>query len=193
MRPEQFPEFLRLAQAGDEAAFTELFRDTQPLMLRYLSSIAAVEMVEDIASETWISVIRALDVFADDDLGGFHGWVLTMARRRWIDEVRRRSRRQEMLAGPDTPVDRASVVNVEAEVEQRLGTDAAIALIRRLPVDQAEVVTLRAISGLSVEQVAWIVGKTPGSVRVLSHRGLRTLARLIDDGVTKPPPGSIEK
>lgn len=193
VQPEQFPELLRRAQAGDEAAFTELFRDTQPLMLRYLSSIAPAEMVDDVASETWMSVIRALDTFTDADLRGFHAWALTMARRRWIDEVRRRSRRHEVLAVADAPVDQAAATSVEAEVEQRLGTDAAIALIRRLPADQAEVVTLRAISGLSVEHVARIVGKTPGSVRVLSHRGLRKLAQLLGDRVTKTPHGSVEE
>jgi RNA polymerase sigma-70 factor (ECF subfamily) len=64
---------------------------------------------------------------------------------------------------------------------EALSTDAALELIARLPPGQAEVVTLRAVAGLSVEQVAEIVGKRPGAVRVLAHRGLRRLAELLAD------------
>jgi RNA polymerase sigma-70 factor (ECF subfamily) len=150
-------------------------------------------LVDDVASDTWVSVIKSMDTFRDDDASGFRAWVLTIARRRWVDEVRRRSRRREMPDSFESTLERPSSSSVEAEVQQRLGSDAAIALIRRLPADQAEVVTLRAIAGLSVEDVAQIVGKKPGTVRVLSHRGLRKLAELLGDGVTEIHPDSIEE
>jgi RNA polymerase sigma-70 factor (ECF subfamily) len=46
-------------------------------------------------------------------------------------------------------------------------------------------VTLRVVAGLDVGQVAAIVGKRPGTVRVLAHRGLRRLAEWLaaEDGV----------
>ena len=46
-----------------------------------------------------------------------------------------------------------------------------------LPPEQAEAVLLRVMAGLDTERVARIMGKQPGNVRVLSHRGLRSLAR----------------
>jgi RNA polymerase sigma-70 factor (ECF subfamily) len=64
---------------------------------------------------------------------------------------------------------------------EAVSTDAALALIGQLPPGQAEIVTLRTVAGLSVEQVAEIVGKRPGAVRVLAHRGLRRLAELLAD------------
>ncbi len=193
MQPEQFPDVLRLARAGDEAAFTQLFRHTRPVVLRYLASFASADLIDDVASDTWVSIIKSMRTFRDDDLGSFHAWVLTMARRRWVDEVRRRARRPEVLDRPLTDIDGPSGSDVEAEAAEHSGTDAAMALIRQLPTDQAEIVTLRAIAGLSVEQVARIVGKKPGTVRVLSHRGLRTLARILGDGVTEIPLGSVEE
>jgi RNA polymerase sigma-70 factor (ECF subfamily) len=57
-------------------------------------------------------------------------------------------------------------------------TEAALAHIARLPADQAEIVLLRVVGGLTVEEVARIVGKKPGTVRVLQHRALK---RLSDD------------
>ena len=57
----------------------------------------------------------------------------------------------------------------------RIGpSDARIAT---LPSDQAEVLLLRVIADLSVQEVATIVGKRPGAVRALQLRALRRLAR----------------
>ena len=47
----------------------------------------------------------------------------------------------------------------------------------QLPPEQAEAVLLRVLAGLGTDEVAQIMGKQPGNVRVLSHRGLRNLAR----------------
>ena len=66
---------------------------------------------------------------------------------------------------------------------QAMATEHALALIAQLPPDQAEVVVLRVVAGLDVTQVATIMGKRPGAVRVLGHRGLRRLAELIGSGL----------
>src|SRR6266511_5794041 len=61
-----------------------------------------------------------------------------------------------------------------------------ISRIATLPPDQAEVVLLRILGGLSVREVAVITGKRPGTVRVLQHRALRRLAREVRrEAVTK--------
>ena len=61
-------------------------------------------------------------------------------------------------------------------------SEAALAYIARLPPDQAEVVLLRVVAGLDVEEVAAIVGKKAGAVRVLQHRALKRLsARLVSE------------
>jgi DNA-directed RNA polymerase specialized sigma24 family protein len=69
-------------------------------------------------------------------------------------------------------------------------TRAALAMVAELPADQAEVVALRVLGGLEVAEVARIVGKRPGTVRVLAHRGLRQLAKQLEaaglaEGVTR--------
>ena len=59
----------------------------------------------------------------------------------------------------------------------RMATEAVIAhVIAVLSPDQAQVVLLRVVGGLRVSQVAELLGKQPGTVRVLQHRGLRRLA-----------------
>ena len=58
-----------------------------------------------------------------------------------------------------------------------LGTQAALDLIASLAPAQAEVLLLRVVADLSVDEVAKIVGKRPTAVRALQHRAIVTLAR----------------
>jgi RNA polymerase sigma-70 factor (ECF subfamily) len=173
-----FPGLLAAAQSGDEQAFAVLWRDLQPAVLRYLR-VAAPAAAEDLAADTWISVIRGLGRFRGDEQN-FRTWVFTAARHRAIDWRRQAARRPttslpvELLAEQSAHDDPAEAV-LEAQ-----STRAALALLAELPADQAEVVALRVLGGLGVAEVARIVGKRPGAVRVLAHRGLRRLAQRLE-------------
>ena len=76
--------------------------------------------------------------------------------------------------------DRAGVEDPVADVLVDLSTQASLRLVSELPPEQAEAVLLRVMAGLDTDVVAEIMGKQPGNVRVLSHRGLRNLARRLD-------------
>ncbi|MFP5579451.1 MAG: RNA polymerase sigma factor [Acidimicrobiia bacterium] len=168
-----FDSVLVSAQAGDEDALAALWRDLNPAVVRYLRVIARTE-AEDLASATWISVAQGLRRFEGDE-DGFRRWVFTIARRRWTDWLRSTSRRPRAdryaavpeLAGSDDPAEEA----VRAASLAR-----ALALVHRLPPSQAEAVALRVLGGFDVAEVAEIMGKQAGAVRVLVHRGLKRLA-----------------
>ena len=68
-----------------------------------------------------------------------------------------------------------------------LGTDQAIGLITSsLSPEEADVVLLRVIGDLDVDAVAEIVGTGPSNVRLLQHRAVRRLARVLEtEGVTR--------
>ena len=168
----------RRAKAGDAAAFRVLWRQSHPRLVRYLRVVAG-DGAEDVAAETWLAVTRDLDSFDGDD--DFAGWVFTIARNRHLDWRRHEARRP---ADP-VPVDRLDRVAADDNPARSLmeveGTEAALALVAELPPDQAEVVALRTIGGLTVAEVAAVVGKRRGAVRVLSHRGLRRLAARLSE------------
>ena len=68
---------------------------------------------------------------------------------------------------------------------EAISTQEVVALLAALPRDQAEIILLRVVAGLSSLEVAHMVGKSPGAVRVAAHRGLRRLAAMVDRaGVT---------
>jgi len=171
---EDFDEILAAAQAGSEWAFTALYRDLNPRLLRYLMT-QAPSVAEDLASETWLAVARQLQSFSGEE-GAFRGWLFTIARRRLIQHWRDAGRRPVRPVPPEALMDRAGPADTELSVLDALGAvDAARAIARVLSPDQAEIILLRVLGGLDVDQVAKIVGKRPGTVRVLQHRALRRL------------------
>lgn len=175
-----FQERLAAAKEGDESAFVELFRSVQPALLRYLSTIGG-PLAEDVAGETWVSVVRGLDRFSGDE-SGWRAWVFTIARARLVDAQRRLSRMPDTVDAQEVLESRPDGVDVHAHVEEIFSTEAALALIGRLPVDQAEAVLLRHIAGLDVARTAEVLDKRPGAVRVAAHRGLRRLSELLSPG-----------
>jgi RNA polymerase sigma-70 factor (ECF subfamily) len=173
---DDFPDVLARAQRGDEAAFTVVFRSMQPMLLRYLTVLAGPSAADDLAAETWVAALRGLVKFRGNE-SDLRGWLVTIARARWVDMVRAATRRPEELT--DAPPELRAPDDVAGAVVERAASDDAIALIARLPEEQAEIVTLRVVAQLDVAEVAEITGKTANYVRVLCHRGLRRLAQLI--------------
>lgn len=170
-----FENLIAAARTGDEQALTTLYRGLQPPLLAYLRSRRPAD-AEDLATETWIAAARGLGRFRGGE-DEFRRWIFTIARRRLIDEMRRESRRPRSAAAPD-PVERVADAAPDAESEA-IGRDAtrrALEQVAALPPDEAEVILLRVIAGLSATDVAEITGRTAGHVRVLQHRALRRLA-----------------
>jgi RNA polymerase sigma-70 factor, ECF subfamily len=170
----EFPAVLDAAARGDEEAFGRLWRDLQPRLLRYFT-VAAPVAADDLASETWLAVVRGLYRFQGNE-PAFRAWVFTIARHEVLDWRRRAARRPTVDLSATGPVERPAPDDPAAAALEGLSTRAALAVVATLPPDQAEAIVLRVVAGLGVDQVASIMGKRPGTVRVLTHRGLRKLA-----------------
>ena len=178
-----FGATLSSAQAGDEAAFTAIFRDVQPTLLRYLRVIAPDP--EDVAGETWVQVVGGLARFRGGEQD-FRAWLFTIARHRAADVGRSRARRPAVPLELTDAAQQLASPDAADQALEAVATQAAMALIASLPRDQAEIIMLRVVVGLDAGDVARMVGKTPGAVRVAAHRGLRRLAGQVEQaGVTQ--------
>jgi RNA polymerase sigma-70 factor (ECF subfamily) len=177
---------VRDAQQGNSEAFRTLYRDAQPRLLRYLYTLVGDD-AEDVASETWLQVCRDLANFTGDH-DGFRGWVTTIGRHRALDHLRRKSRRPPSVPVPAEDLAVLAAADDTASVAiEAISTDAAIRLIATLPPDQAEAVLLRAVVGLDADSAGRVVGKRAGAVRTAAYRGLRTLAKRLDDPASADP------
>ena len=179
---DQFPGILTAAQDGGEWAVAILYRSLHPAVVSYLRGRAGDD-AEDLASETWIAVARGLSNFSGDE-AAFRSWVFTIAHRRLIDHHRVAARRPRTRAlnpaegeSHDGSLEMSATDDPAGEVIDAVTGDEAVRqIVALLPPDQAEIVLLRVVGGLPVDEVAAITGRRPGTVRVLQHRALRRLA-----------------
>lgn len=184
---EDFDSVMAAAKQGDETAFVMLFRSVQPSLLRYLSVLGG-PACDDIASDTWVSVVRGLPGFTGDEVG-WRAWVFTIAHARLRDAQRTWGRTPTPVDAHALLATEVSAVDVWGDVEQILSTEDALRLIRMLPRDQAAAVLLRHVVGLGVPDAAAVLGKQTGAVRVATHRALRSLATLLTDNRPAQVPG----
>ncbi|KQW53506.1 hypothetical protein ASC77_04285 [Nocardioides sp. Root1257] len=181
---------LAAARSGDESAFATVWRELHPRLLRYLRG-RGEENPEDLAAETWMHVVHGLSTF-EGGVAEFRAWLFTIARHRAVDRGRARSRTPALVSVPD-PVEVVRHVPTTASAEdEAAGNDAtsrALQLVATLPPAQAEMVLLRVVAGLEVADVARLLDKRPGTVRVGVHRALRSLAESLGPALGRTAEG----
>lgn len=130
---------------------------------------------DDVLSEVFLSVARSLPTFSGDD-DQLRGWVFRIARNRVIDAHRRRSVRPALA---DAPVPDRAAPEATAPLDPEL-----VSALAQLTDEQREVVVLRFVADLSLEEVAELTARTPGAVKSMQHRALAQLARILGDPVS---------
>jgi RNA polymerase sigma-70 factor (ECF subfamily) len=166
-----FPEILTAAKRGEEWAWQELYRSISGRLIGYLTIKGAVEP-EDQAAETLLQVARNIASFEGDE-DSFRSWVFVIAHRRMIDARRSKGRR---LDTTELDVERGgSTGNVEDEALEQITTRETVAALEILTGEQREVIILRVLADLSLQQTADVMGKRVGSIKALQRRALANL------------------
>ncbi len=185
-RPRLAHRPARRRPQGDNVAFADVYRDTQPRLYRYAVTLVGRE-AEDVTAEAWLQISRDLRGFTGD-AQAFRGWAATVVRNRAIDQLRSAARRPVVLV-ETADLDRRPTPTPRPARPKRSRRRPRSSSIATLPRDQAEAVLLRAVVGLDAATAGKVLGKRPGAVRVAAHRGLRTprsAAWTSDDAVTRP-------
>ncbi len=172
----RFDEVIAGAGDGDQRAIEALFRELQPPLLRFLRAQES-RVADDLAAEVWLAVAKGISRF-DGDWPDFRAWVFAIARRRLADHRRTAARRRTDVTEAAEFEHRPAVDAPEQEALERLsGQQAATLITSMLGTEQAEVLLLRVLADLDVDQVAAIVQRSPNWVRVTQHRAVRNLAK----------------
>ena len=164
------------ARAGNQAAYAELWRRLSPAVCGYLRAKGAGDP-DATTNEVFLGAFEALPGFVGD-ADQFRGLLFTIAQRRLVDELRRRSRRVVEVAWSPELDDRPDH-SAEHHVLLGDGEREARTLLDGLPPDQRDVMMLRIFGDLTVDQIATTLGKSAGAVKQLQRRGLENLRRRV--------------
>ena len=180
MQEEDFARVLAAAQTGAGWAFERLYRSLAPAVGGYLRVQGAPD-TDDQVSEVFLGVFRGIAQFTGDERQ-FRSWVFTIAHRRLVDGRRQAARRP--LPTTLAPDDNVFGGDVEADAFHAIGTERVRMLCETLVPDQRDVLLLRLVGGLTVDEVAKTLGKSRGATKALQRRGLIAVRRqLASEGV----------
>lgn len=169
------------AREGQAWALTEIWQRHAPAVNGYLRGRGASEP-EDMTSEVFLAVFERLARFHGDD-DALRSFVFTVAHHKMVDDLRRRSRRGE-TATYDPNTDPRVEASAETLAMGTLDDQKVDELLQTLSPDQREVLLMRVVADLSLEQTAAVLGKRVGAVKALQHRALASLRRVMDRAVS---------
>ncbi len=171
------------AALRDPARFDALYRK----YLAQVYSYAFYELgdhhdAEDATERTFLLALGALPRFEErarpadgEGASTFRVWLFQIARN--VVANVRRSRRRRPESSLDMAAALAGPVDVERGATRRLEAAEAWAAVGRLPDDRRRALVLRFVDEMSTAEIAGVLGRSEGAVRVLIHRGLRAVAR----------------
>jgi RNA polymerase sigma factor (sigma-70 family) len=175
--PSTLAALVDAARAGCPRAFEHLYRQLAGQVASYLRWHRASDP-DGLTNDVFAQVHRNLAGFEGDEQG-FRSWLFTIAHHRMIDD-RRRAIRQPPVQGELGVDDGLGYGDVEEDAFAVLAHDHVRELVSVLSPDQRDVVLLRVVADLSVDEVARLLGKRSGAVKALQHRALASLRRHLE-------------
>ena len=175
------------ARRREPAAVSRIYSAYAPALFRFfMAAVGDRHQAEDLTGTAFVSAIEGLPRFYGP-IEALGGWLFRIARHDLYDHRRSQARARiepledhlpeaARVAGADDP---------EKLAIERLEGSRVLAAMRQLSDDQREVLLLRMGAGLTAPEVAETLGKTTGAVKALQHRGLASLARVLD-GLRSP-------
>ncbi len=170
-----FPAVLLSAQEGDGNAFERLYRAYAGHLTGFAIGRGAADP-DALAQDVMLKVFQNLSSFEGDE-SSFVAWMFSMARNRLIDAHRMSERRPQVE--DSAPIPEGVADGAEEVALRRLSSLAVANQLAVLTMEQREVVALRMVTDLSLDQVAEIVGRPVSAVKALQRRGLRRLQKEI--------------
>jgi RNA polymerase sigma-70 factor (ECF subfamily) len=172
------------AQAGDAEAFGELYDRYVDQVYRYIAyRVGSTQLAEDLTSETFLRALRRIGSFTwqGRDVGA---WFVTISRNLIADHYKSGRYRLELTTDDVSESSSAPTISgPEAEVLEAMQNKVLLEAIKKLNAEQQECVVLRFLQSLSVAETAQIMGKNEGAIKALQYRAIRTLGRLLPEGV----------
>lgn len=172
------PELITRAQQGEAQAVGALYDQHHSALFRFVwARVGDPTLAEDLTGDVFMRMLTALPRYRPSAVP-FRVWLYRIARNRLIDHYR------QTRARPVVPLSAIETHNAPDSdlpllVEQKLSAAEVQRALTQLPEAHSEVLALRFLAGLSVEETAATLGKTQAAVKAAQHRGLAALRRAL--------------
>jgi RNA polymerase sigma-70 factor (ECF subfamily) len=161
---------MEAAQRGDDRSYELLMREVRTWLSRYFRKRLPPDAADDATQEALLAIHVHKQTYETSD--PMRPWLKTIARFKWIDQLRNHLRSPESLENVDVPVGDHGAACRAAILIDLLLADSKPA--------QAQVIRLVKLRGASVEEASGISGQSPSLVKVNIHRGLKRIGRTLD-------------
>ena len=169
---------IQQAQAGSSEAFSALYREHVQRIYRYIFyRISDEQLAEDLTADVFTKVIEGLPRYVDKGKP-FISWLYRIAHARVVDHYRRQDRRPTA-----TNVEEANLSvtpDMDADLMKHHASQILLTAIQSLTSDQQQVIILRFVEGLPIEQVAETLGKKGNAIKALQFRAVRSLGSYLE-------------
>jgi RNA polymerase sigma-70 factor, ECF subfamily len=182
------------ARRREPAAVSRVYTAYAPALFRFfLAAVGDRPTAEDLTGDVFKSAIEDLPRFRGP-VEALGGWLFRIARHD-LSDYRRRQVRNLVQPLEDLLEEAAAAggaVDPEELALDRVEGHRVLAALRQLTSDQREVLLLRLVANLTAPEVAEILNKSTDAVKALQHRGLASLARLLEvpNDTSSPEPQS---
>lgn len=174
MQTSSLKRLITRAKKGDKDAFGEIYNLFQKLIFRYIYfSVRNYELAQDLTQNTFFKAWRALPSISVSR-GSFRAFLFTIARNLIIDWSR--SKKELPL---ETIENFPSFEDPEADLIRKEARGIVLQALSRLAEDEKQLITLRFFEELEYGEIAKVVGKKMGAVRVSVHRILKKMKSYI--------------
>jgi RNA polymerase sigma-70 factor, ECF subfamily len=177
-RDQAWSQLMRAAQAGDRAAYSQLLREITPFVRSMLRRHCSHSHdIEEMVQDTLLTLHRVRQTY--DPKRPFSPWLASIAARRGIDGLRRRSRVARYETSTDieayeTFADPAANSDIEA-----LGAPEEVELLlQRLPPRQRQALEALKLKEMSLKEAAAASGQSVAALKVNTHRAIKALRAL---------------
>lgn len=172
-------ELVVRAKAGDHSAFTLIYERYAAPIYRYIYfRVGEAELAEDLQAEVFLRMLEGIHRYEERGWP-ISAWLYRIAHDRTVDTMRRRRHRRQV----SLDVWGGCCDGPEKTVSMQLDYEELNRTLNDLTDDQRQVILLRFMADMSVQEVAKMLGRTEGSVKALQHRGLQSLARRLGANV----------
>ena len=172
------PEVIARAQGGDAKVIEALYQRYRVDVFRYLYyRVGDIQAAEDLTSEVFIRMIRALDRYHQRDVA-FEAWLFQIARNLAIDHHRKMKVRNHLPLDENLVSDASDVGEA---VELGLTSDMLLKALAKLTDVQRDVLILRFVNRMRIAQVAQMLHKSENAVKANQRRGLIALRKILTE------------